>query len=88
VFSVASAPGQDRECVLHTPEGPAEWAAAGIDVEIEWGTSGRVTATGNSFAAPVVTGHLARIRGAHPRIAPWQARTVLAALAARRAPEH
>jgi subtilisin len=87
VFSVACAPGNERERVLHNPDGPAEWAAAGIDVEIEWGTSGLVTATGNSFAAPVVSGHLARIRGAHPRIAPWQARTVLAALAAGRAPE-
>lgn len=81
VFSVACAPGHDRERVLYNPEGPAEWAAAGIDVEVEWGTSGTITATGNSFAAPVVAGHLARIRGAHPRIAPWQARTVLAELA-------
>ncbi len=83
VFSVACAPGRDRERILHNPDGPSEWAASGIDVEIEWGATGRVVATGNSFAAPVVTGHLARIRGAHPRIAPWQARTVLAALSAR-----
>ena len=81
VFSVACALGNDRERVLLNPDGPAEWAAAGIDVEVEWGTTGPVVATGNSFAAPVVTGHLARIRGAHPHIAPWQARTVLAALA-------
>jgi hypothetical protein len=80
VFSVACAPGLDRDRVLHNPEGPAEWASAGIDVEIEWGMTGPVTETGDSFAAPAVAGHLARIRGAHPRIAPWQARTVLAAL--------
>lgn len=82
VFSVACAPGQDREQVLYNPDGPAEWAAAGIDVDIVWGNGGIITATGNSFAAPVVAGHLARIRGAHPDIAPWQARTVLAELAA------
>jgi subtilisin len=82
VFSVACAPGRDRERVLHNPDGPAEWAAAGIDVEIVWGGDGTVAATGNSFAAPVVAGHLARIRGAHPDIAPWQARTILAELAA------
>lgn len=82
VFSVACAPGQDRERVLYNPDGPAEWAAAGIGVEIVWGGEGTMVATGNSFAAPVVAGHLARIRGAHPDIAPWQARTVLAELAA------
>ena len=32
----------------------------------------------------VVAGHLARIVGAHPGITPWQARTVLAALAVNR----
>lgn len=82
VFSVACAPGQDRERVLYNPDGPAEWAAAGIGVEIVWGGDGTMVATGNSFAAPVVAGHLARIRGAHPDITPWQARTVLAELAA------
>jgi subtilisin len=86
VFSVACSPGRDREELLHNPDGPAEWAAAGIDVEVEWGTTGTMTATGNSFAAPVIAGHLARIRGAHPGIAPWQARTVLAALATDRPP--
>ncbi len=43
--------------------------------------AGRSQASGNSFAAPVVTGHLARILGAHPDITPWQARTILAAIA-------
>ena len=38
-------------------------------------------ATGNSFAAPVISGHLARLLGQHPGLTPWQARTVLAALA-------
>ena len=45
------------------------------------------TASGNSFAAPVVAGHLARIVGAHPGITCWQARTVLATMA-RNAPAH
>ena len=54
---------------------------SGIDVEVAWTGGGTITATGNSFAAPVVAGHLARIVGAHPGITPWQARTVLAAVA-------
>ena len=61
--------------------GPAEWGAAGIDVDVPWSGGGTINASGNSFAAPVIAGHLARIVGAHPGITPWQARTVLAALA-------
>ncbi|MGC3993416.1 MAG: S8 family serine peptidase [Propionicimonas sp.] len=82
VFSVACGPGTDREQVWCNPSGPAEWGACGIDVEVAWQEGGTITASGNSFAAPVVAGHLARIAGAHPGITPWQARTVLAQLAA------
>ena len=38
-----------------------------------------MVASGNSFAAPVVAGHLARIVSAHPGINVWQTKTVLAA---------
>jgi subtilisin family serine protease len=81
VCSVACAPVDDRETIRYNPDGPAEWAAAGIDVEVEWGETGSVVATGNSFAAPVIAGHLARIRSAHPGLAAWQVRAVLASLA-------
>jgi subtilisin len=81
VFSVACAPGADRESVWCNPHGPAEWGAVGVDVEVAWSGGGSIVASGNSFAAPVVSGHLARIVGAHPGITPWQARTVLAAVA-------
>lgn len=81
VFSVACAPGHDREQVWRNPHGPAEWGAAGIDVDVAWLGGGSIRATGNSFAAPVVAGHLARIVAAHPGISPWQAKSVLAELA-------
>lgn len=84
VFSVACGPGEDRERVWCNPDGPAEWGACGVDVEVAWTGGSTIRATGNSFAAPVVAGHLARIVGAHPGITPWQARTVLAALAVNR----
>lgn len=87
VFSVACAPGTDREVVWCNPNGPADWGAVGIDVEVAWSGGGTITASGNSFAAPVVAGHLARIVGAHPGITCWQARTVLATMA-RNAPAH
>lgn len=82
VFSVACAPGHDRETFWWNAAAPAEWGAPGIDVEVAWSGGGTITATGNSFAAPVIAGHLARIVAAHPGITPYQARTVLAALAA------
>lgn len=84
VFSVACGPGTDRERFWCNPAAPAEWGAAGVDVEIAWTGGENVTATGNSFAAPVISGHLARLVGAHPGITPWQARTVLAELAENR----
>ena len=82
VFSVACAPGTDRETFWWNPLAPAEWGAPGIDVPLAWTHGSTITATGNSFAAPVIAGHLARLVGAHPSITPAQARTVLTALAA------
>jgi subtilisin family serine protease len=84
VFSVACAPSTDREQVWCNPAGPAEWGAAGIDVEVAWMGGSVIRATGNSFAAPVIAGHLARIAGTHAGIHPWQAKTVLAQLAVNR----
>ncbi len=84
VFSVACAPGTDPEQIWCNPAGPADWGACGIDVEVAWSGGGTTIADGNSFAAPVVAGHLARIVGAHPGLTPWQVRTILAALAVNR----
>jgi subtilisin family serine protease len=81
VCSVACGPGDDVEAVWCNPAGPPEWGAAGLGLEVAWRGGGRVIASGNSLSAAIVSGHLARIVGAHPRIAPWQARTVLAAVA-------
>jgi subtilisin family serine protease len=82
VFSVACCDGSDRERFLRNPHAPAEWGAVGVDMEVPWGGGSTIVATGNSFAAAVMTGHVARVVGAHPGITPWQAKTVLAALAA------
>lgn len=81
VLSVAAMPGQDREQFACNARPPAEWGAPGIDVEVAWSEGTMIRSVGNSFAAPVIAGHAARIVGAHPGITPWQVRTVLAALA-------
>lgn len=82
VFSVACAPVSRPDEFWCNPDGPAEWGALGIDVQVAWSGGGMLTASGNSFAAPVLSGLLARLVATHPQITVWQAKTVLAALAA------
>jgi subtilisin family serine protease len=82
VFSVAATRDDDLERWFANPEPPAEWGAPGIDVEVAWLGGSTLVATGNSFAAPVIAGHLARLLAAHPGITTWQAKTVMAQLAA------
>ena len=82
VCSVACGPTKDVEAVWCNPAGPPEWGAPGIDLAVAWRAGGRTVASGNSLSAAIVTGHLARVVGAHPGITPWQARTVLASVAA------
>ncbi|MGZ4682220.1 MAG: hypothetical protein ACXWBN_16815 [Acidimicrobiales bacterium] len=81
VFSVACHPGLDPESFSCNPAPPAEWGAPGLGVEVPWLGGGSIVATGNSFAAPHIAGHLARLLGNHSGLTNWQARTVLAALA-------
>jgi len=77
--------------------GKVEFYARGVDVAVAWPGGGTVRATGNSFAAPHVTGLLALIRSKHPELTPFELKTVLyrvaanvrdvAGLASRPAPE-
>jgi len=81
VLSVAAVEDKDPERFWRNPGPPAEWGAAGIDVEVAWLGGATVEVTGNSFAAPVMAGHAARVLGAHPGLSPWQVKAVLAELA-------
>lgn len=82
VLSVAAVDTTDRERWWYRTGGPAEFGAAGVGVEVAWNEGGRVIASGNSFAAPVIAGHAARIIGANPGIAPFEVKAVLRACAA------
>lgn len=84
VFSVAAVEGTDREKFYANPSPPAEWGAIGVNVEVPWLHGSVVTVTGNSFAAPVIAGLVARIVGEHPGLTCWQVKTILAELAANR----
>lgn len=81
VFSVAATGGIERGSFLYNPHPPAEFGAPGIDIRLAWSNGEWITATGNSFAAPHITGHITRILANHPGLTQFQMKTVLRALA-------
>jgi subtilisin len=82
VFSVASHGEPDSALFFYNPEPPVEFGARGINVRVAWQAGGWTTATGNSFAAPHITGLIARILGKHPDLTVFQMKSILRALAA------
>ena len=82
VVSVASHDGKDPYLFYYNPAPPVEFGAPGIDVRVAWADGGWITATGNSFAAPHISGIAAKILGKHPDLTPFQMKTVLRALSA------
>jgi subtilisin family serine protease len=82
VISVAAHDRKDPYLVYYNPEPPVEFGAWGIDVRVAWQNGGWSTLTGNSFAAPHVTGIVTRILGNHPDLTVFQMKAVLRALCA------
>ena len=82
VISVASHDVQDPYVFYYNPEPPVEFGALGIDVRVAWRNGGWITSTGNSFAAPHITGIVAKTLGKHPELTIFQVKAVLRALAA------
>ena len=52
-----------------------------MDVPIACKDGGHTVATGNSFAAPHITGLLALVCAKHPDLSPFEAKALLAATA-------
>lgn len=82
VVSVAAHEGRDPFTYYYNPSPPVEFGAPGIDVNVAWLNKSYSVSTGNSFAAPHIAGIVARIRGKHPELTPFQIKTVLFACAA------
>lgn len=82
VLSVAAHAGRNPEAFDANPSPPVEFGAPGLDVRVPWLDGGHITATGNSFATPHITGLVARILAKHPALTIFQLKTVLYALAA------
>jgi subtilisin family serine protease len=81
VACYASAPEDDPLAFYCNPSPPVEFGAPGIDIRVAWLDGGMITATGNSFAAPHLTGVIALLRGKHPELTPAETKAVLRALA-------
>jgi subtilisin len=81
VISVAAHDGRDPFCLDANPAPPVDFGAPGIDIEVPWLSGSTIVSTGNSFAAPHVTGLVARLLSKHPHLTPYEVKTVLRAVA-------
>lgn len=81
VFSVAAHRGKDPFSFSYNPAPPVEFGAPGIDVDVAWAEGSTIKATGNSFAAPHITGLVALILSKHPGLTPFHMKTILHSLA-------
>jgi subtilisin family serine protease len=77
VVSVGSHDGADSLTFYANPEPPVEFFARGVDVEVAWLGGSTIRATGNSFATPAMSGICALVLGQHPRLTPFQLKSVL-----------
>jgi len=80
VVSVAAHDVRDPQVWFYNPTPPVEFGAYGLDVDVAW-RGGRTTATGNSFAAPHISGVAALIRAKRPDVSPFETKAILAATA-------
>ena len=83
VISVAAHDLPDAAAWFYNPRPPVEFGAYGLDVDVAWRDGSRITATGNSFAAPHMAGYAALIRAKHPEATPFEVKAILAATATR-----
>jgi subtilisin len=82
VVSVAAHEGTDAEVVYYyNPDPPVEFGAPGIEVKVAWLHGEWIRGTGNSYAAPHISGLVAKILSKYPTLTPFQVKTVLWALA-------
>lgn len=82
VISVASHDVEDLSLFYYNPRPPVDFGAPGINVRVAWSGGTWITATGNSFAAPHITGLVTKILSKHPDLNLFQMKVVLRALSA------
>ena len=77
VISVGSHEDDDPLTFYANPDPPVEFFARGMNVDVAWLGGETVTATGNSFATPAISGIAALVLSKHPRLTPFQLKSVL-----------
>ncbi|GAA5049038.1 subtilisin family serine protease [Thermocatellispora tengchongensis] len=77
VISVASHDEPDPMTYYYNPAPPAEFYARGVRVPVAWPGGKEIRSTGNSFAAPHITGICALILSKHRWMTPFQLKSVL-----------
>ncbi len=77
VISVGSHEEDDSLTFFANPDPPVEFFARGVNVDIAWLGGSTIRATGNSFATPCITGISALVLSKHPRLTPFQLKSVL-----------
>ena len=78
VISVGSHEETGAETFYYNPNPPVEFFARGLEVDVAWLEGSTLRCTGNSFATPHVSGLCALILSKHPRLPPFQLKSVLA----------
>jgi subtilisin family serine protease len=82
VISVAAHHVNEPYRFYYNPRPPVEFGAPGIAVRVAWLNGQWITGTGNSYAAPHITGIVAKILGKHPYLTLFQMKAILRALSA------
>ena len=77
VASVACNVASDPFDFHFNTEPPVEFLAPGINVDVPWRDGRRMRSTGNSYAAPHISGIAALIKSKHPGLGPAQLKAVL-----------
>ena len=81
VIGVNMARAESDELLLLRRGTLVEFAAHGVDVDVPWSEGKTKRVTGSSFAAPHVTGLLARLLSVHPHLHPLEAKALLRRIA-------
>jgi subtilisin len=81
VIAVAAHKDDDPHCISYIAQPAAEFGARGTDVPVAWLDGSWRTMSGNSYAAPHVTGLVAKILGKNPGLRSFELKTVLRVLA-------
>jgi len=81
VISVAAHDVREPGVYFFNPKPPVDFGALGIDVRVPWLGGEWLTATGNSFAAPYISGLVTCLLAKHPGLSVVQVKAILRAVA-------